>query len=86
MVNEEGLRNLIEMARKIGCNPEVWKLTVELHTRFGKQPGESVMDWLCPFLQCEYTLITRLMRLRWGFTHVLEPQGSSWPEFPARRS
>ncbi len=70
-IEEDKLVELIRTARRIGCSPEVWKLTLSLWRYFGFRIGRELLYGLVAFIRCQYTIkwrLTKLLSERYGLS------------------
>jgi hypothetical protein len=61
--SEKLVREHIAIAKEIGCDSEVWKLTLALWKHYGWRLRDSQIDWILAFARCQYTLIMRVFKL-----------------------
>ena len=51
----------LEIARDIGCHPEIWKLSLSMNKHYEwRLPS---FEWVMSFLRCQYTLVMRFTKL-----------------------
>ncbi len=62
-VDESNIAAYIEIARKIGCDPEVWKLTFTRWRYYGFKPGRELFYSIVSFFNCQYQPLLRLTKL-----------------------
>lgn len=60
---EATVRGHILLAKEIGCEPEVWKLTLSLWKHYGWRLSDFHFDWLKAFIRCQYNIVMRLFKL-----------------------
>jgi len=60
---EKVVREFISIAKEIGCDPEVWKLTLALWKHYRWRIQDSQIDWLLAFMRCQHTFIMRVFKL-----------------------
>lgn len=60
---EKVVREHICIAKEIGCDPEVWKLTLALWKHYGWTLRDSQIDWLLAMHRCQYTFVMRTLKL-----------------------
>lgn len=60
---EKVVREHTSIAKEIGCDPEVWKLTLALWKHYGWRLRDSQIDWLLAFIHCQYTFVMRVFKL-----------------------
>jgi len=60
---ENQVREHILIAKEIGCDPEVWKLTLALWKHYGWRVRDSQFDWIRAFIRCQYTFMMRIFKL-----------------------
>ena len=57
------VREHISIAKEIGCDPEVWKLTLALWKHHGWSFRDSQVKWLLAFARCQYASVMRIFKL-----------------------
>lgn len=61
--SEKTVRDHISIAEEIGCDPEVWKLTLSLWRHYGWKIWDPQLKWLLAFARCQYTPSMRVFKL-----------------------
>lgn len=62
-VSKEEVSRLIETAEDMGCDPEVWKLTLAYAKFFSPLIIFTKPGWISSFLRCQFTLGMRILKL-----------------------
>jgi hypothetical protein len=60
---ENVVREHITIAKEIGCDPEIWKLTLALWHHYGWKFRDSQIDWIVAFIRCQYSLAMRVYKI-----------------------
>lgn len=62
-VNKEEVLKQIKVAIDIGCNPEVWKLSLALYKHYPSIKFFFDWRWLVAFMRCQYSPMMRIIKL-----------------------
>jgi len=62
-VNKDDVLKQIEIAMDIGCNPEVWKLSLAFYKHFPSVKFLFNWRWLIAFMECQYSPLMRIIKL-----------------------
>lgn len=61
--NKDDVLKQIEVAVDIGCNPEVWKLSLALYKHYPSMQFLLDWRWLVAFMRCQYSPLMRIIKL-----------------------
>jgi len=60
-INE--VKKLVRRAKQIGCNPEIWKLSLIFNEKIAELNNKESLEWKKAFDECEYTDFLRKFKL-----------------------
>ena len=62
-VNKDDVLKQIDIATDIGCNPEVWKLSLAFYKYYPSVKFLLDRRWLVAFMRCQYSPMMRIVKL-----------------------